>query len=101
MQAFGLVAEHFVGQVNPENFKPLLKLEADRAGAPVLQGRIRIDPATRCRRARPMWVLIEIYSRLLEKIAKADYNVFTGKVRLTTPEKLKVLGKGFFRRFQA
>ena len=45
-----------------------------------------------------LWTLVEIYSRLLEKIAKFDYNVFGEKVRLTTGEKLKVLAKGFARR---
>ena len=100
LQAFGLTPEHFVGQVNPDNFKPLLKLEADRAREYYKSG-YELIPLLDADARAAMWVLVEIYSRLLEKIAKADYNVFTGKVRLTTAEKLKVLGKGFFRRFQA
>jgi len=99
LQAFGLNPEHFVGEVNAESFKPLLKLEADRAREYYKAGFELIpmlDPDARA----AMWVLVTIYSRLLEKIAKADYNVFSGKIRLSTTEKLKVLGRGLFRRFQ-
>jgi phytoene synthase len=45
-----------------------------------------------------LWVLLTIYQRLLEKIAQKQYDVFAGKIRLTTFEKLSVLGKGFFKR---
>jgi len=45
-----------------------------------------------------LWVLSTIYRNLLEKITRLQYDVFTQKVRLTTREKLVVLGKGFIRR---
>ncbi len=45
-----------------------------------------------------LWVLITIYRRLLDKIARQAYDVFHGKVRLTTREKLTILGKGFLKR---
>ena len=45
-----------------------------------------------------LWVLVTIYQRLLEKIAQKQYDVFAGKIRLTTFEKLSVLGKGFVKR---
>jgi phytoene synthase len=51
--------------------------------------------------SRPaLWTMVTIYSRLLEKIAKQDFNVFGEKVRLTTTEKLKVLSKGFLKRLK-
>jgi phytoene/squalene synthetase len=43
-------------------------------------------------------VLVTIYQRLLEKIAQKQYDVYAGKVRLTTFEKVSVLGKGFLKR---
>ena len=49
-----------------------------------------------CRPA--LWVLVEIYRRLLEKIAAGGFNVFGPKVRLSTREKLGVLARGFWRR---
>jgi hypothetical protein len=41
-----------------------------------------------------------IYQRLLEKIASREYDVFTGKgkVSLTVREKLGILAKGFLKR---
>jgi phytoene synthase len=45
-----------------------------------------------------LWVLVEIYSRLLKKITERNYDVLTERVRLTTWEKLKVLGRGFVMR---
>jgi len=100
LQAFGLTPQHFVGEIDAGLFKPLLKLESDRAREYYKSG-YELIPLLDADARAAMWVLVEIYSRLLEKIAKADYNVFSGKIRLTTTEKLRVLSKGFFRRFQA
>lgn len=84
---------------DPLSVKPLLMLEAERArdfyksGFELLQ---YIDEDSR----PAMWTLITIYSNLLEKIAKHDYNVFGEKIRLTTGEKLKVLAKGMLKRLK-
>jgi phytoene synthase len=43
-------------------------------------------------------VLVTIYRRLLERIAERQYDVFTARVALSTSEKLRILGKGFFKR---
>jgi len=45
-----------------------------------------------------LWVLVTIYRRLLEKIAARNCDVFTQRVRLTMPEKLRVLAKGLWLR---
>jgi len=45
-----------------------------------------------------LWMLVNIYRQLLEKIAERQYDVFNGKVSLTVSEKLRVLGKGFLQR---
>ena len=45
-----------------------------------------------------LWVLVEIYRRLLGKIALRGYDVFGEKIRLSAPEKLGVLGRGLLRR---
>jgi phytoene synthase len=51
--------------------------------------------------SRPaLWVLVEIYRRLLEKIITRNYDVFTERVRLTTPEKLRILSRGLWRRIK-
>jgi hypothetical protein len=43
-------------------------------------------------------VLVNIYRRLLEKIATKQYDVFTAKVALSRWEKTRVLAKGFVMR---
>jgi phytoene synthase len=45
-----------------------------------------------------LWVLINIYRGLLQKIARLNYDVFTRKVSLTLPEKLSIFAKGFLKR---
>jgi phytoene/squalene synthetase len=45
-----------------------------------------------------LWVLVTIYQKLLDKIAKRQYEVFGERIRLTRFEKLSVLGKGFLKR---
>jgi phytoene synthase len=75
----------------------ILRFEADRArefyrAADELIPLINED----CQPA--LWTLVTIYRRLLDKIALKQYDVFRERVRLTVPEKLKILGKGFARR---
>jgi phytoene synthase len=49
--------------------------------------------------SRPaLWVLVEIYRRILQKIAARNYDVFSERIRLTKREKLAVLGKGLLLR---
>ncbi len=46
---------------------------------------------------RSMWALVEIYWRLFQKIESSGFDVFERRIRLTTGEKLRVLGESFFR----
>jgi phytoene synthase len=80
-----------------EHFRSLLEYECRRArefyrAADELLPLVEED-------SRPaLWVLVTIYRRLLEKIAARGYDVFTDRVRLTMPEKLRVLAKGLWLR---
>lgn len=93
----GLSAADVAAGTDLQRLKPALRLQADRARDFYKSGRELINYIDDDSRAA-LWTLVEIYSRLLDKIARADYNVFGEKVRLTTGEKLKVLTKGFARR---
>ncbi len=46
----------------------------------------------------PCGRLVEIYRRLLERIAARNYDVFSERVSLSTAEKVGVLARGFVRR---
>ena len=90
-------AEDFRQKAIPERLRWLLAAEADRAreyygAAPDLMRLIDED-------SRPaLWVLVSIYSRLLDKIAQRKYNVFGDKIGLTVREKVFILGKGLLKR---
>jgi phytoene synthase len=94
---FGVSPYELLSAKSVSRFSGLLAMEADRAreyyrAAEALIPLIDEDsqPA--------LWVLATIYRKLLEKIAGHQYEVFHGKIRLTTREKLAILGKGFLKR---
>jgi 15-cis-phytoene synthase len=94
---FGLSAANLVTAPDAASFRSLLILEADRAREFYASGDALI-PFVSEDSQPALWVLINIYRNLLEKIAAKQYDVFTEKVSLTTWEKLRVLGKGFLKR---
>jgi phytoene synthase len=94
---FDIAASELRAGKDMDRIRPLLAREADRArefygAADGLLPLIEEDsqPA--------LWVLVTIYRRLLEKIALRGFDVFNGKISLTTREKLVILGKGFLKR---
>jgi phytoene synthase len=94
---FGLSAADLLSTPDLARFRPLLKLEADRARE-FYQAGDQLIPYISEDSQPALWVLVNIYRKLLEKIAARQYDVFSGKVTLTVREKLRVLGKGFLQR---
>lgn len=82
---------------NPQAFRALLEMEAQRARESYAAAD-ELLPLIEHECQPALWTLVTIYRSLLEKIAAANYDVFTQRVRLTTPEKLKILGKGLWKR---
>jgi phytoene synthase len=94
---FGLSAEELLATPDVARFRPLLAFEADRARE-LYQSGDQLIPYIAEDSQPALWVLINIYRKLLEKIAERQYDVFTAKVSLTVSEKLRVLGRGFLQR---
>jgi phytoene synthase len=94
---FGLSAAELLSAPDPARFRPLLALEAGRARE-FYQAGEQLIPYISEDSQPALWVLINIYRKLLEKIAELQYDVFSGKVTLTVSEKLRVLGRGFLQR---
>jgi 15-cis-phytoene synthase len=94
---FGLSAQELLSNPDPARFRPLLALEADRAREFYTSGDQLLDYIAEDSQPA-LWVLINIYRSLLEKIAEKQYDVFTAKVALSTSEKLLILAKGFLKR---
>lgn len=94
---FGLSADELFAKPDPVRFRSVLSFEAERARELYKSGDELI--AYIAEDSQPaLWVLVNIYRRLLEKIAQRQYNVFGRKISLTTWEKLRILGKGFLQR---
>lgn len=94
---FGLTVQDVMTPSDPARLRPLLALEADRARENYKSGDELINYISEDSQPA-LWVLVNIYRSLLEKIALKQYDVFSAKVSLTTWEKLKILGKGFLKR---
>lgn len=97
LEKFGLSATDLLSTPDPARIRPLLELEADRA-RDYYQAGDQLIPYISEDSQPALWVLVNIYRKLLEKIATRQYDVFTGKISLTVSEKLRVLGKGFLQR---
>lgn len=82
---------------NPARFRPVLELQAERARE-FYRSADQLLPLIDEDSQPALWVLVEIYRRLLGKIATRGYDVFGERIRLSAPEKLGVLGRGLLRR---
>jgi phytoene synthase len=94
---FGISPYELHSPPNAARFAALLEFEANRArefykAADALLPLIEEDsqPA--------LWALVAIYRKLLEKIGSRNYDVFHGRISLSTGEKLAILGKGILKR---
>jgi phytoene synthase len=101
LQRFGVTREEIAsldGSRITENQRKLLKSLAQKArlyyrSADQLLPFISSD-------SRPaLWVLVKIYSRVLDKIEENNYDVFSVRVRVPTYQKLWLLGRGMARIF--
>ncbi|MGC4053954.1 MAG: phytoene/squalene synthase family protein [Paludibaculum sp.] len=94
---FGVTPEALASPVTTPEIRQLLEFEGARAqryyneSTPLI-AMMREDsqPA--------LWALIEIYSQLLKRIQQRGYDVMPGKIRLSTSEKMTVLGRAWLRR---
>jgi 15-cis-phytoene synthase len=77
-----------------QRLRPALEYAAERAGKYYESARWLLELVHEDSRGG-LWVLVEIYRRLLLKIGQRNYDVFTERVRLSTWEKLRVLARGF------
>jgi phytoene synthase len=100
LRRFGLSPEEFLADrgrlLESDRLAPLLEFETKRArefynAADELLPLVNPD-------SRPaLWVMSTIYRRLLDKIARNNYDVLTRRVRLTSFEKFGILSKGMFQ----
>ena len=86
LRQFGLTAEDLRAGHRTEPFLRLMRFEAARARAYYNEAQPLLDLIHP--RSRPsLWALITIYSNLLERIERTNYDVFSRRVRLSAMEK--------------
>jgi squalene synthase HpnC/squalene synthase HpnD len=89
LDRFGIRAEELRGPMTPK-LQELLAFEAERAwqmyreGAPLV-GRINADSRA------TLWALVRTYSSLLARIEEREYDVFSGRISLSSAEKIQYL----------
>ncbi len=94
---FNLSPADILSTPDPARLRPLLELQAARAREGYAAGD-QLIPYISEDSQPALFVLVNIYRKLLEKIAERQYDVFSGKISLTVSEKLRILGKGFLQR---
>ena len=94
---FGIPAADLATMSDPARLRTLLEFEAQRAFENYRAGDDLLHLISEDSQPA-LWVLINIYRSLLQKIVRLNYDVFTRKVSLTLREKLSIFGKGFLKR---
>jgi phytoene synthase len=93
---FGVVEADFFADHPRVAFIELMRFEGSRARQYYNESRPLLGLVHKKSRSS-LWALIEIYSRLLEHIDAANYDVLSQRVRLSTTEKAAIVFNGFVR----
>jgi phytoene synthase len=97
LERFGVTAEELGAGAPMEKLRPLLEFQAKRARE-YYQSEAKLLPLVDEVSRPALWTMVEIYRGILDRIEQRQYDVYTERVRLTVGEKLKVLGRGFWKR---
>src|SRR6266496_191406 len=97
LEQFGISAADLSAAPDLTRLRPLLELQAQRAFENYRAGDELLNFISEDSQPA-LWVLVNIYRSLLEKIVRLNYDVFSRKISLTFREKLTILGKGFLKR---
>ncbi len=89
LERFGVRASELAGPMTPR-LTELIAFESDRAWRYYKEGAEIVGMVERDSRAA-LWMLARTYSSLLARIETRGYDVFSARVRLSTPEKFGIL----------
>ncbi len=97
LNRFGVDPRALTNGSAPAALRPVLAFETERARE-FYRSADELLPLVDEDSQPALWTLVEIYRRLLERIALRDYDVFSQRVHLSTAEKVSVLARGWLRR---
>lgn len=90
LERFGVSAQELREGKRTERFLELMRFEASRARSYYNESLPLIELVDQRSRSS-LWALITIYSRLLQRIQRTNYDVFSQRVRLSTLEKIGIV----------
>ena len=97
LRTYGVSAADIRGSRRTGPMRELLSSVAARARGQLAEGRRLIENVPRRSRGC-LWLLAEIYGRILTEIEARDFDVFSSQVSLSKREKLLLLASTFWRR---
>ena len=90
LRRFNLGDQEILGLIYNEEFRRLMKFEAERTQA-LFNEAFTSLPADKHRAARPALIMGRLYRRLLDKLERRQFQIFTARPRLTFFEKIACL----------
>jgi phytoene synthase len=90
LKRFNLSDQEILGLVYNADFRRLMKFEADRT-QDLFTYALSVLPRDQHSTARPALVMGRLYRRLLDKLEKRQFEIFTGRPRLSLIEKISSL----------
>ena len=97
LQRFGVEASVLGNGNSAVSMRSVLEFEAQRARE-YYRSAEELLPLIDDDSQPALWTLVEIYRRLLERIAARNYDVFSERVHLSSAEKIGLLARGIARR---
>jgi len=99
MRRFKYTEEDLKNGVVNENFRALMRFEAERARFYYGEARKLLPLVTPASRPS-LWIMMEVYNRLLERIIESGFDVFQRRVRLSRGEKISIVLKAVLMRLK-
>jgi 15-cis-phytoene synthase len=94
---FGISAAELTAGADRSRLKPLFQMETARA-RDFYRAAEQLLPLIDEDSQPALWTLVNVYRGILDKIELKDYDVYAERVRLTTPEKVKIMARGLLKR---
>jgi 15-cis-phytoene synthase len=94
---FGISAAELTAGADRSRLKPLFQMETARA-RDFYRAAEQLLPLIDEDSQPALWTLVSVYRGILDKIELKDYDVYAERVRLTTPEKIKIMARGLLKR---
>jgi len=100
LRRFGYTEGDLRDHVVNDAFRGLMRFEAERARAYYDRAR-GLLPLVRPQSRASLWMMMEVYSRLLRRIVERRYDVYRERVRLGAGEKLGIFLRALLMRLRA